>query len=261
MSLRQRIYEMLCLANSDNRNFPATIFYNEGWLLRLALDWFSRQAVDNHPLSFEPGSRWFSEALLPSQFLARQRSDSLAEGWTHADGVIGHVTIGSGALANATLMDGATQLIITEAKLFSPLSPGVTHARDFDQAARNVACIAEVLCRGKRPPGHLSSLGFFVIAPSEQIERKRVFGSLLTEASINDKVRRRVAGYADSGDGQQKDQWLREWFEPTLARIQIKALAWEEIVQFICAKDVAFGEGLSLFYKECCKFNRVQEPE
>ena len=33
--------------------------------------------------------KWYSEALLPSAFLARVREDKLAEFWTHADGVIG----------------------------------------------------------------------------------------------------------------------------------------------------------------------------
>ncbi len=46
MSAHQRIYEMLSQANSDSRTFPATIFYNEGWLLRLVLDWFCRNSMD-----------------------------------------------------------------------------------------------------------------------------------------------------------------------------------------------------------------------
>jgi hypothetical protein len=124
---RQRIYKMLCIAHSDDRKFPATILYNEGWLLRLVLDWFSRQPVGGHPLDFSSGARWFSEALLPSQFLPRVRGDRLAEGWTHADGIIGHITIGNGALANAALAKDASQFIVTEAKLFARLAPGVTN--------------------------------------------------------------------------------------------------------------------------------------
>src|SRR5262249_51109438 len=157
------------------RKFPATIFYNEGWLLRLVLDWLAREDLTGHPLGFAAAARWFSEALLPSQFLARVRGDQLAEGWTHADGIIGHVTIESGALANAALAKDASQLIVTEAKLFSPLSAGVTHARAFDQAARNVACIAEMLCRAGQQPARFSTLGFFVLAPTEQIVEKKLF--------------------------------------------------------------------------------------
>jgi hypothetical protein len=53
--------------------------------------------------------------------------------------------------------------------MFSVLSSGVTRATYFDQAARNVACIAEVLFRAKREPAKMGVLGFFVLAPDEQI--------------------------------------------------------------------------------------------
>ena len=262
MSPAERIFEMLRVVNSDNPNFPATIFYNEGWLLRLVLDWFSRRDdLGDFPLQFAQGARWFSEALLPSQFLARYQRDHLAEGYTHADGVVGHVTIGTGALANTTLADGAAQFLVTEAKLFSPLSAGVTHARDFDQAARNVACIAEVLSRADRHPRQLASLGFFVLAPTEQIEGRKLFQSLLSQDSIREKVSRRVSQFAGSPDEEKKNRWLRDWFEPTLDRIKLNSLAWEEIINFIRGKDAEFGPELSSFYDQCLQFNRIQEPE
>lgn len=62
ISSRQRIYDLLSHANSDDRNFPATIFYNEGWLFRLVLDWFFTQSAADHALSVAPGAKWFSEA-------------------------------------------------------------------------------------------------------------------------------------------------------------------------------------------------------
>ena len=178
-----------------------------------------------------------------------------------ADGVVGHLAIGSGALANVSLTKGALQFVVTEAKMFSPLSQGVTHARDFDQAARNVACIAQVLSVANRPPRELQSLGFFVIAPVEQIDKKRLFDRQLAKSSIGEKVSRRVAQYASSPDHDRKVQWFHQWFEPTLERIRIEAIPWEEIVRFIEANDARFGPELSAFYNQCCKFNRVQEPE
>jgi hypothetical protein len=262
MSPAERIFEMLRIANSDTPNFPPTILYNEGWLLRLVLDWFSRRDdLVDFPLHFAQGSRWFSEALLPSQFLARYQRDNLAEGYTHADGVVGHVTIGTGALANTTLVDGASQFLVTEAKLFSPLSAGVTHARDFDQTARNVACIAEVLRRADRHPRQLASLGFFVVAPTEQIEEKQLFRSLLSQASIREKVSRRVSQFAGSPDEEKKNRWFRDWFEPTLGQIKLHSLAWEEIINLIRGKDAEFGSELFKFYDQCLQFNRIQEPE
>jgi hypothetical protein len=73
------IQRMLRAASGGRPLFPPTLLYNEGWLLRLVLDWFSRHDVQGHPLSFGAGARWFSEALLPSAFLARHRGDRLAE--------------------------------------------------------------------------------------------------------------------------------------------------------------------------------------
>ncbi len=178
-----RITDMLQLASTNDRLFPPTLFYNEGWLLRLVLDWFSHHRDIDHPLAFAVGARWYSEALLPSQFFARKRGDDLAEGWTHADGVVGHVVIGDAALADTTLTPNATQLLVIEAKLFSRLSPRVTHAVGYDQAARNAACIAEVLCRGQREPGEFRTLGFFVIAPADQINRG-VFANEMSRTSI-----------------------------------------------------------------------------
>src|SRR5687768_1700580 len=113
MQAFQSIVEMLRVAGTDSRLFPATLLYNEGWLLRLALNWFATRGEGNHPLSFCTGARWFSEALLPSQFFPKVRGDMLAEGWTHADGVIGHVSIGSAALADTRLEAGATQFVVT----------------------------------------------------------------------------------------------------------------------------------------------------
>lgn len=259
MPALERIREMLRLASTANRLFPATIFYNEGWLLRLVLDWFSMQNSGNHVLSFSPGARWFSEALLPSQFFARQRGDRLAEGWTHADGVIGHVAIGDAALADTTLIDSGTQFVVTEAKLFSPLSQRVTNAAYFDQAARNVACIAEVLSRARQQPESLSAIGFFVLAPQEQIARNLFLRELSTE-SLQEKVSRRVSEYA-SPEREKKEVWLHEWFLPTLKYMKIDCLSWEQIVNHIQTTDTEFAQELSDFYAHCLKFNRVQERE
>jgi hypothetical protein len=227
--------------------------------LRLVVDWFSRTPQAGHALQFAAGARWFSEALLPSQFLARNRGDTLAEGWTHADAVIGYLTIGERALANTQLSKSAQQFMVAEAKLFSPLSPRVTHAAYFDQAARNVACVAEVLSRAGRPPQELSSLGFFVLAPREQVARQ-VFSTEMSVKSIGEKVAKRVSEYPAS-EREAKEQWLREWFLPTLSQMEVDCLCWEDIIDLIRAKDAEFGSEPSEFYCECLRFNRLQEPD
>ena len=68
------------LSNFGNEapNFPPTTLYNEGWLLRLVVDWFSTSGITDHPLSFPKDGQWFSEARLPSAFLPRFKGDPLA---------------------------------------------------------------------------------------------------------------------------------------------------------------------------------------
>jgi hypothetical protein len=148
---------------------------------------------------------------------------------------------------------------VIEAKLFSPLSPRVTHAAYFDQAARNVACVAEVLSRAGRRPQELSSLGFFVLAPREQVTRQ-IFSRETSRASIERKVTQRVSEYP-APERKAKEQWLREWFLPTLSQMEVDCLCWENIIDSIRAQDAEFGSELSEFYGECLRFNRLQEPD
>ena len=141
----ERISHMLKLSDSELRVMPPTELYNEGWMLRMILDWFAQQAPDNHPLSFSENARWYSEILLPSPFLPRSRKDPLSEAYTHADGAIGHFTVGRSGKGDINLNSDAKQLVIIEAKMFSSLSKGIKNFKDYDQATRTTACIAREL--------------------------------------------------------------------------------------------------------------------
>lgn len=151
------------------------------------------------------------------------------------------------------------QLVVIEAKLFSPLSPGVKNAPYFDQAARNVSCIAEVLSRSPLRPNQFSTLGFCVIAPAEQI-RRSLFAAAMSKPSIQTKVSRRISQYP-LPKREEKVRWYEEWFLPTLAQVKIECLSWEDILSWVNSRDELFGFGLTAFYAECLRFNRAQEPE
>jgi len=244
------ISRLTAMLHSDPPPFPPTLLYNEGWLLRLVIDCFATYAIPGHPLSVPSAARWFSEALLPSPFLARYQGDPLAESWTHADGAIGHFGIGRETKTGLSLLPEAHHLAIIEAKLFSLLSSGITHAPYYDQAARTVACIAEVLRRADRHPADFSRMGFAVLAPQSQISAG-IFDDPLNRDSIRRKVERRVAGY----DGE-KDRWYAEWFEPTLERIEIDVFSWEDLLGLIAAQDVPSADDLHEFYDRCIHHNR-----
>jgi hypothetical protein len=262
-----RVCDLLAACGTVDGVMPPTVLYNEGWMLRLVLDWFARrpresdESVGTHPLTFEPGARWYSEVLLGSRFKPRHRGDSLGESWTHADGAVGHFAVGGTGRGDLALAPDARQLVIIEAKMFSGLSAGTKNAPTFDQAARSVACVAEALARIRRAPEAMTRLGFCVIAPREQLTAG-VFGSVTT-AAVVEAVRARVAAYdaepSDSSgatDAAEKRSWLEDTFRRTCERISITVLAWEDVVAHVAERDEAAGTDLGAFLHRCLQHNR-----
>ncbi len=245
----KQISSMLELCSTKDTRFPPQILYSEGWMLRLIINCFSINNIQDHPLSFPEDGTWYSEALLPSTFLARFRGDKFSESYTHADGAIGHFEIGDAGKSDLALIPNTSHLVILEAKMFSKLSSGVKNASYYNQAARNVACIAEVLNRGQINPSKLSYLGFFVIAPRSQIE-KGIFTKYVSRPSIQKTVERRANEYDDS-----KEDWLKNWFYPTIQHINIGVISWEELISTISTKDQTAGNDLKVFYELCLKYN------
>jgi hypothetical protein len=249
----QRVLKILETVVGDTPQLPPTIIFNEGWMLRLILDSLNGIGELNHPLAFAQNATWFSEALLPTAFRPRTQADKLSESFTHADGAIGHIEVARSGNAYVHLSKGAKQFIITEAKMFSALSSGVKNAPTFNQAARNVACIAEVLHREKRSPDEFESIGFYVLAPREAIDAG-VFEPVMSRDHIAKTVAERVRAY-----GGALDNWLESAFAPLLERIDVKCFPWEDLVSLIESAGQANAPELRPFYENCLKYNRPRE--
>lgn len=241
---------MLEACEGGTPSFPPSTLFGEHWLLRVVVDWFERHGGDRYPLSPSPGARWFSESWLPSAFLPRYRGDVLGESRTHADAAIGHFRIGDPGTSGLTLAAEPRQFVLVEAKLFNRLSPGVKNAPFFDQAARTVACMAEVLHRSAVEPSSMDDLTFLILAPQSRID-DGVFARDTALEAIRAKGRRRVEQY----DGE-RDAWLADWFEPTVDRVDVRSLAWEEVIETIAFHDPATGQAIDSFYGKCLHFNR-----
>jgi hypothetical protein len=207
-------------------------------------------------LSFEEGARWYSEILLPSQFLPRFQKDPQAEAYTHADAVIGHFSIGRSGKGDIDLHPDAKQFVVIEAKIFSNLSKGIRNFKNYDQAARTTACIAETLSIRQRQINDFSSLGFYIIAPERQLKFEPTFQTFLQKDSIRIKVQKRIRAYSDSPEAEAKKEWLKTWFLPTLERIDIACMTWEEIISYISSSDSANGDALLKFYEKCLALNQ-----
>ena len=252
------VLEMLESSASDAATIPPTILYNEGWLLRLVLALAAR-GLNGLPFAFQPQARWFSEGLLESPFRPRFRADPLAEGRTHADGVVGHFRVTDRTKAGVELTAAATQFVICEAKMFSALSRGTRRAPTFNQAARNVSCLAWTLAqvRPRRPLTEYTSVGFFILAPESQIQA-RVFAAEMTRQALAASIEARVGFYDAEHRVAKLDPWLHEWALPLLdgaSQFRFDCISWESVIQRIAEQDAACGDRMRSFYAECLRYN------
>ena|GEM_PF-180146 len=255
----ERVFTMMRDCYWGNRPvLPRTMLFNEGWLLRLALDWFNGHGdAWDGPFAMPLGVRWYSEALLPTHFKARVRTgDALAESRTHADAVVGFASLAQEGVRDLFVEPESTHFVVLEAKLGSGLSMGTRNVPWYDQAARSVACMAEALAEprcGTRP-GRLQTLGFHVVAPRERLATG-IVAQHLQKDGIRAKVEHRVKQY----DDRRYERWFEEWFEPTLAAMDISAVSWEDVVDAIRREDQAEGKAFAEFYECCLRHNGMDE--
>lgn len=242
-----RIQYMLNLCEDENNTIMTpTILYNEGWLLRIILDWFSFQKNIEHILAFNEESRWYSEALLPTPFKARYRGDRNAEAYTHADGIIGNFEIGYYGKTDIKLDKFASQFVVIEAKMFSRISKRIKNFEDYDQVTRTLACMAEIIRRDDV---------LLLIAPHDQI-KKNYFTEYIKKENIKLKVLKRIKNYKDKKEIFKKERWFNNKFLPFLEIVNIEILSWESILEFIKTIDKDKFKFIDEFYDNCIRFNK-----
>ncbi len=227
---------------SDHSVVLPTLMYNEGWLLRIVLDWYFRRAKTSPQAIFHKDSRWFSEGRLSSQFLARFKGDKLAEAHTSADGIVGHFEIVQRSEIRPSR--DAKQLLILEAKLSSKLSTGTKRAPGYDQAARSVACLAHISGEAGLNPNEFSCYGFYVIVPSKRVSD---FTAQTTKDSIRRTVKDRVDAY-----GADKLDWYKQTFLPHFEAMDVRVVKWENLLDDMESNGAE--RKYRDFYMTCCKY-------
>ena len=253
------ITALLAELEEEKPHMPPTLLFNEGWLMRVVLHWFSQNNIADHSLSFRLGAVWYSEGLLSSPFLPVYRGDKLAESFTHADGIIGNIDTGRKGKADIQLVDPYEGFVVIEAKLFSKLADGTTRVSGYNQAARNIACIANVIAESNAPIDLFKKLGFYVLAPEKQINDEPTYNSFMERETIYQTVLARVKSYRERTDYVDKRRWFKHHFEPLLSKIDLKVISWEKIINSICDQDSEYGNKLWKFHELCLKFNTAKQ--
>lgn len=235
-----KICEILGRHKDNHPVISPGMIFNEGWMLRLVLDWFDRHRGIQHQLAFESQATWYSEAFLSSHFM--NRKNPLLEKHTHADGIVGQIEIRD-TRSGMHLRSNATQFMVIEAKMGSPLSPRVTHADYYDQASRTVACMAHMIGEKGLRPEAFRKLAFFVIAPNIQIMKEKSF-AFVSKENVTEKVSRRYREY-----GFENDDWLNDIFLPMMNLVELDVISWEEVLDSLPGSDEV--DGLKEFYQRC----------
>lgn len=264
--------------------------YNETWMLRLTLariyDYDKKEFKVDEPKNaalkkIRDAVRkcWISEGGLEPAFEK--------EGTTWTDAILGDVTIGEyddgdGDKRKVKFDDKGnkepTSVVIVEAKMGSSLSKSVTNSADYDQAARNIACLSKLLLEAGKESG-----AFFVFMPDSSRHNLRTHNFSEAEKFISNAITTIQAQNTDREISIAKDSkkpiakrnyWLAtthqnpiEKFSEIVKHIskdQSMVLTWDEIIDSMYdTEDKTLGiksdtEKLRTFYEKALDEIRKQ---
>ena len=239
-----KITEILKRSDSSATNINPTILYNEGWMTRLLVEVSLQQRIQINNIDFGQINHWCSEGLLSSPFLARKRADNLAEGYTHADIVLGDFSVDFAKRGDITPrgLDGVFGVI--EAKMGSRLSSGTKNAPNYNQASRNVACIAFNTISTRH------SIFFSVVAPERKIEDYGIRHIVNLQVML-DQISRRF----DSYDRSSRIFALKENVLDRAKTCTCSVLSYESWLDALSGSNDY--PALVEFKERCYKFNRI----
>jgi hypothetical protein len=219
-----------------------TEIYNEGWMTRLLVYYSVQENLTMREIPFGDLHNWTSEGLISSPFVF---ANKFREGYTHADMVLGDFSINYAERGEISVHSDAKLFGIIEAKMGSPLSSGTKHAPNYNQASRNIACIA-YNTRGTHIPTF-----FGVVAPASTLIKHQVEEKLSRSFYVRE-IEERFKMYEDENPIQE---FKEEVYRRTLA-IRTFMLSYEEWIKSFEGKK-CYDE-LAGFYEQCLKWNRLR---
>ena len=225
--------------------------YNETWMLRLTLALINDSELDFSKIGNKRKEyaldlmrkalqrRWISEGGLEPAFEK--------EGTTWTDAILGDVRINNVSKRGIEVYPfsgGSTGIVVVEAKMGSELAPGISNSDNYNQAARNIACLAKLVTKtGNEDP---SKCSFLVFAPRQKIEEWKSRG-----AGVDDRISR-AWEIIESQSRERKWDVPDEAFKKAVEAIKKNsaAVAWEDVISSIQCQNGA--DSLRDFYKKTC---------
>lgn len=260
----KEIYNIIEVTNnSEKRMLSPKLIYNETFLLALILYWFKNHHnfIVNSDLdrkickAFQPideNAKSYINTTLETPFKVRVKGekDPLAEASSDVSAVVGHFTVLYGKRKERLLLNtNANQFIVLEATLNKPLKQGTKKFKNYNQVARDIACMIQTLSRLNNK--FLNHLGLFVIAPEQILQTEETFRTFTYKPYIEELIIKRQEGYFLDND-------FLDLFQKLMQRIDVDCIAYEDVLRFIKKNDGDYFHKLDEFYHICLRFHGLR---
>lgn len=251
-----RAMERCCGANGTP--IARSEVYNETWLLRMVLS-----CIHDYSGSFNGCKEGIRDALIRIKDAVCVRWISEGglqptlkkEGTTWTDAIVGSVRIHDDVdneidseTKRGILLDDSNKhvgVVVIEAKVGSKLSEGTRNYADYNQAARNIACLAKLVMH--EPEDFIRKCAFVVLGPQNPIkswkgqsENQRIVDAAMGIIKRQHDVAQ--TRYDDNAKFLATAKMIAE---------QSTVISWDEIVQILDDSE------LSRFYTSVLKENGV----
>jgi hypothetical protein len=217
-----------------------TVIFNEGWMTRLLVIESMRKGIVINNIDFGNLAKkeWSSEALISSPFIGIEKNP---EGYTHADIILGDFEIDYSNRGDISVKSDARILGIIEAKMGSNLSKGTSNAKEYNQASRNICCLAYNTAK------YATCETFFIIvAPKVTIERYKFSEQILT---VSEQIKQR---FIHSGKGEDYSA-----IKNKVDACKRTVICYEKWIESFDGDPIK--RKLEDFYDECKKHNKTNK--
>ena len=233
--------------------------FNETWMLRLTLA-LIHDYDDNkyfRPLPNDADGkktealarirtavkrRWISEGGLTAAFEN--------EGATWADAIVGNIKLDDSeakpkrGVAIDIDESSSKSIVVIEAKMNSALASGITHARDYNQAARNIACLAMLT---QKDSALAEKSAFIIFAPAKKLEK----WNKAPQEMIKNTWETIEKQYKEHGRTLQAEESHMKSAVDHIVKNSM-AISWEEVIQSMANDQNESCEILKWFYEQTC---------
>ena len=228
------------LSSPKVKKVNPTVIFNEGWMTRVLVEISIKEQLKIGNIDFSKLHNWSSEALIDSPFVTVKEK---REGYTHADIILGDFEIDYSQKGKIEVNKNAQILGIIEAKMGSNLSQRTNNADDYNQASRNICCLAYNTLKAH---GHCN-IFFIVVAPQSTIKKYDIEFQIENTTLKNQIIRR----YETSNEKLGQD--LLKKIEDN--KNNILTISYEEWINKI--KNQTDKKLLNNFYNNCLKHNKI----